>query len=63
MLGKTGPTRMMNATFLLRQAERRQAKLLHLWGIEHQQLACQYNGQQQRLTNNRPSRVVEEILA
>ncbi len=40
-----------------------QATLLHLFGMDHEQLAYSHNGQEQRLTNNRPARVVQEILA
>ncbi len=39
-----------------------QATLLHLFGIDHSQLVYAYSGQQQYLTNNRPSRVVSEII-
>ncbi|MEX2111534.1 MAG: DUF1501 domain-containing protein [Pirellulales bacterium] len=40
-----------------------QATLLHLFGMDHAQLAYQYNGQEQKLTDNRPARVVQELLA
>jgi len=40
-----------------------QATLLHLFGIDHRQLVYHHNGQQQRLTDNKPCRVVREILA
>ncbi len=40
-----------------------QATLLHLFGMDHTQLAYQYNGQEQKLTDNRPARVVQELLA
>ena len=40
-----------------------QATLLHLFGLDHQRLAYQYNGQEQKLTDNRPCRVVSELLA
>ena len=40
-----------------------QATLLHLFGIDHAQLSYHYNGQEQKLTDNRPCRVVEELLA
>ncbi len=39
------------------------ATLLHLFGIDHTTLGFQYNGQEQKLTDNRPCRVVKEILA
>ncbi len=40
-----------------------QATLLHLFGMEHDGLAYHYNGQQQTLTDNRPCRIVSELLA
>ena len=40
-----------------------QATLLHLFGLDHQRLAYHYNGQEQKLTDNRPCRVVSELLA
>ena len=40
-----------------------QATLLHLFGLDHNQLAYHYNGQEQKLTDNRPCRVVKEMLA
>jgi hypothetical protein len=40
-----------------------QATLLHLFGMDHTRLAYQYNGQEQKLTDSRPARVVEELLA
>ena len=39
-----------------------QATILHLFGLDHQQLAFLYNGRQQSLTNGHPCRVVTEIL-
>ncbi|MEX0725537.1 MAG: DUF1501 domain-containing protein [Planctomycetaceae bacterium] len=39
-----------------------QATLLHLFGIDHQKLAYLHNNQEQKLTNNAPCRVVEEII-
>mgnify|MGYP000545407793 CR=1 FL=1 len=39
-----------------------QATILHLFGLDHQQLVFLYNGRQQSLTNGRPCRVVSEIL-
>lgn len=40
-----------------------QATLLHLFGMDHGKLAYHYNGQEQKLTDNRPCRVVDELLA
>ncbi|REK09921.1 MAG: DUF1501 domain-containing protein [Planctomycetota bacterium] len=40
-----------------------QATLLHLFGMDHTQLSFHYNGQDQKLTDNRPCRVVNEWLA
>ena len=40
-----------------------QATLLHQFGFEHQELVYKYNGQQQKLTADRPARVVSDILA
>lgn len=40
-----------------------QATLMHLFGMDHNKLSYHYNGQEQKLTDNRPSRVVQEILA
>jgi uncharacterized protein (DUF1501 family) len=40
-----------------------QATLLHLFGMDHGRLAYHYNGQEQKLTDNRPCRVVTELLA
>jgi hypothetical protein len=39
-----------------------QATLLHLFGLDHKQLAYYFNGQEQIITNNRPARVVSEVL-
>ena len=39
-----------------------QATLLHLFGMDHAKLAYHYNGQEQKLTDGRPSRVVSDIL-
>ncbi len=39
-----------------------QATLLHLFGLNHEDLVYYHNGQEQRLTNNRPCRVVQDIL-
>jgi hypothetical protein len=39
-----------------------QATLLHLFGLDHKQLAYYFNGQEQIITNNRPARVVQEVL-
>ena len=38
------------------------ATLLHLFGLDHTRLAYHNNGQEQRLTDNKPCRVVKEIL-
>ena len=40
-----------------------QATLLHLFGLQWDELVYHHNGQEQILTNRRPARVVEEILA
>ena len=40
-----------------------QATLLHLLGIDHDQLMFHYNAREQKLTDNRDCRVVREILA
>lgn len=40
-----------------------QATLMHLFGIDANQLVFQHNGQQQQLTAGRPARVVNDILA
>ncbi len=40
-----------------------QATLLHLFGMDHNRLAYFHNGQEQKFTDNRPCRVVEELLA
>ncbi|HEV3138060.1 MAG TPA: DUF1501 domain-containing protein [Pirellulales bacterium] len=40
-----------------------QATLLHLFGMDHSALAYHYNGQEQKLTDNHPCRVVNELLA
>ena len=39
-----------------------QATLLHLFGIDHEQLVFHHNGQKQTLTNRREARVIREIL-
>lgn len=39
-----------------------QATLLHLFGIDHSRLSYHYNGQDQHLTDNRPCRVIGDIL-
>lgn len=39
-----------------------QATILHLLGIDHTKLVYHHNGREQRLTNDRPARVVREIL-
>jgi hypothetical protein len=40
-----------------------QATILHLFGIDYEQLTFHYNGREQALTNGRDCRVVREILA
>ncbi len=40
-----------------------QATLLHLFGMDHNKLAFYYNAQEQKITDNRPCRVVSELLA
>ncbi len=40
-----------------------QATLMHLFGFDHKQLTFQHNGQDRSLTDGRPCRVVEEIIA
>ncbi len=40
-----------------------QATILNQFGLDHSQLEFQYNGQKKSLTDNRPSRIVREILA
>lgn len=40
-----------------------QATLLHLFGLEHERLVYHHNGQEQRLTDGRPARIVREILS
>ena len=39
-----------------------QATLLHLFGLDHKKLVFHHNGQEAVITNNRPARVVKEIL-
>ncbi len=39
-----------------------QATVLHLFGLDHTQLIYEHNGRKQRLTAERPCRVVREIL-
>lgn len=39
------------------------ATLLHLFGLDHEQLVYHYNGVEQRLTDAKPARVVREIIA
>lgn len=38
------------------------ATLLHLFGLDHQKMVFHSNGQEQRITDNKPCRVVKEIL-
>ncbi|MFO0946287.1 MAG: DUF1501 domain-containing protein [Planctomycetota bacterium] len=40
-----------------------QATLLHLFGIDHNKLIYHHNGQEQKIADNRPCRIVKEILA
>jgi hypothetical protein len=40
-----------------------QATLMHLFGMNHDKLVYHYNGQEQKLTDNRPARIVQELLA
>jgi hypothetical protein len=40
-----------------------QATIFHLLGLDHGRLVYHHNGREQRLTDGRPARVVEEILA
>ena len=40
-----------------------QATLLHLFGLDHTKLVYHHNGQEQKLTDNRPARIVQEIIA
>jgi hypothetical protein len=39
-----------------------QATLLHLFGLDHNRLVYHANGREQRLTDGRPARVINEIL-
>nr|WP_315853515.1 DUF1501 domain-containing protein [Gimesia benthica] len=39
-----------------------QATIMRLFGLDHQKLLFFYNGQEQMITNNRPARIVSEIL-
>jgi len=38
------------------------ATLLHLFGIDHTKLAYFHNGREDHITDNKPCRVVKEIL-
>ena len=40
-----------------------QATILHLLGLDHNRLIYHSNGREQRLTDGRPARVVEQVLA
>jgi uncharacterized protein (DUF1501 family) len=40
-----------------------QATILHLLGLDHTKLVYHSNGREQRLTDGRPARIVQEILA
>lgn len=40
-----------------------QATVLHLFGLEHEQLSFRYNGREQQLTDGRECRIVREILS
>jgi hypothetical protein len=37
--------------------------VLHLLGLDHTRLVYRSNGREQRLTDGRPARVLQEILA
>lgn len=39
-----------------------QATLMHLFGLDHEQLIYRHNGQEQIITNRRPARIVQEVL-
>jgi hypothetical protein len=39
-----------------------QATLLHIFGLDHSRLLYHHNGQEQRLTDGKPCRVIREIL-
>ncbi len=39
-----------------------QATLMRLFGLDHEKLIFQHNGQPQIITNNRGGRIVEEII-
>jgi hypothetical protein len=39
-----------------------QATVMHLFGMDHDRLIYHYNGREQKLTDNRPCRVVQEIV-
>lgn len=40
-----------------------QATLLHLFGLDYRKLLYIHNGQEQIVTNRRPARIVNEVLA
>jgi hypothetical protein len=40
-----------------------QATVLHLMGLDHQNLVYHANGRQQKITDGRPARVIQEILS
>ena len=40
-----------------------QATLLHQFGLDHSRLIYHHAGRDQKLTNDRPARLVKEILA
>lgn len=40
-----------------------QATLMHLFGLEHEQLRFRYNGREQQLTDGRECRIVRDILS
>ncbi len=40
-----------------------QATILHLLGLDHTKLVYHHNGREQHITDNRPARVVKEVLA
>jgi hypothetical protein len=38
------------------------ATLLHLFGLDHSKLLYHHNGQEERITDSKPARVVKEIM-
>ena len=45
------------------QAMKQLESILHLFGVDYEQLTFHYNGREQALTSGRDCRVVREILA